>query len=676
MSRKTIHSSCYMCTRDCPITVVTEGDSVLSVEHPDCLRAEAMLEQRESRSRWINPRTRSSSQDPWRVVAREEAVSFAARELQRVRDRHGPQAVAFVSGFTKEARPYLQRLAHCFGSPHYLTESSCCFGSGFVAAAVTLGKEYDYFLEPSRWRQPATKCRLVWSTNPTESRLPYQDHHLLTDSPDVPTIVVDPRRTTLAEAAQIHLQPRPGTDGALALGMANVILKEGLEDREFLRDYAHGLEAFQRYVSEFTPDQTARITGIPSEKVAAAARLYASSRPAQVTISACATTHHSNGFQNHRAILLLTAICGNLDIEGGNRPWGHRVREASVDLGPEEVAALGPPLGAADHPVFVTHYGEGQAMRLSEAIEAEEVRAVFSIGVNLMMWPNSGRLKRALESLEFFSICDFFETPTAGVATAFLPAATNLEREALIVSGSGKVRYRPAAVRPRGQALGDSELIFEMARALGLESQFWDGDIQASFDARLAELGLSFTDLPRSGAPVDVQITESRERGYLEHGFGTPTGKIEFVSTILENEGYEGLPVYREPHWSPVSTPDLASRYPLVLTSGARSRTYTHSQGRQLDTLRSHEPEPLAQMNPADAEARSIQDGEDVKLSSPLGAIVLKARVTDVQLPGVVSAPHGWAEADVNLLVPDAGLDPISGFPPFKSSLCQVQRLD
>lgn len=172
MSRKTIHSTCYMCTRDCPITVVTEGESILSIEHPDCLRAEAMLEQRESRSRWISPRIRSSSQDPWRLVAREEAVSFAARELQRVRDRHGPQAVAFVSGFTKEARPYLQRLAHCFGSPQYLTESSCCFASGFVAAAVTLGKEYDHFLEPSRWRQPATKCRLVWSTNPTESRLP------------------------------------------------------------------------------------------------------------------------------------------------------------------------------------------------------------------------------------------------------------------------------------------------------------------------------------------------------------------------------------------------------------------------------------------------------------------------------------------------------------------------
>ena len=164
-------------------------------------------------------------------VPRDEAVSAAARTLLEVRERHGPQAVAFVAGFTKEARPYLQRLAHCFGSPHYLTESSCCFGSCFVAAAVTLGKEYDYFLGPSRTRYSNTKCRLVWSTNPTESRLPYDRHHLITDASEVATIVVDPRRTPLAEAARIHLQPRPGTDGALALGMAQVIFEEGLEER-------------------------------------------------------------------------------------------------------------------------------------------------------------------------------------------------------------------------------------------------------------------------------------------------------------------------------------------------------------------------------------------------------------------------------------------------------------
>ncbi|MFC1662318.1 molybdopterin-dependent oxidoreductase, partial [Gemmatimonadota bacterium] len=435
MSPKTTYSTCYMCTDDCPITVVSEGDDILSIDHPACVRAEGMLEQRTSRQRWMYPRLRHSPGEPWEDAPRVEAVSMAARRLLAIRDRHGPGAVVFVVGFTKEARPYLKRLAHCFGSPHFVTESSCCFGSGFVAARVTLGREYEYFLGPSRTRYPQTECRLIWSTNPTESRLPYDRHHLITEAGEVSTIVVDPRRTPLAEAAEIHLQPRPGTDGALALGLAHVIFDEGLEDRGFLQGYAHGLDAYRRYVAGFTPSETARITGVGPERIVAAARLYATSHPAQITISACSTIHHSNGFQNHRAILLLSAVCGNLDVNGGNRPWGHRVKEADVDLSEEAVASLGPPLGAREHPVFVQHYGEGQAMRLPEAIESGEVRAVFSIGMNVMMWPNSGRLREALGTLDFFSVCDFFQTPAADLATVFFPAATHLEREALVVSG-------------------------------------------------------------------------------------------------------------------------------------------------------------------------------------------------------------------------------------------------
>ncbi len=675
MSTRTIHSTCYMCTDDCPITVVTDGDHILSIEHPECVRAEGMLEQRTSPLRRIDAGIRTNARDRWQAVSREETASAATRKLQEVRDRHGPGAVAFVSGFTKEARPYLQRLAHHFGSPHYLTESSCCFGSGFVAALVTLGREYEYFLGPSRTRYPNTKCRLVWSANPTESLLPYGRHHLITDAPEVSTVVVDPRRTPAAEAADLHLQPRPGTDGALALGFAHVILEEGLEDREFLQQHAHGLDAYREYVKGFPPHEVARITGVSSEKILAAARLYAASQPAQLTISASATTHHTNGFQNHRTILLLAALCGNLDVEGGNRPWGHRIRETRIDLGAEEVAALGPPLGTKEHRVFVEHYGEAQAMRLSQAIEDGEIRAVFSIGMNVMMWPSSGRLRRALGSLEFFSVCDFFETPTSDLATVFFPAATHLERQALVVTGSGRIQYRPAAVPPRGDARGDTELVFEMARELGLDGHFWAGDILASYDARLAGLSLSVGDLSGTGEPLDLNNPEPDEHGYLRNGFGTPTGKVEFVSTILEEAGYEGLPVYDEPYWSPVSTPEVAQEYPLVLTSGARSATFTHSQGRQFTSSTRREPEPMLQINPVDAATRKIEEGDGVRISSPLGAISMKARVTDMVLPGVVSAPHGWAVADVNLLIPDAGLDPISGFPPFRSSLCQVQRL-
>jgi anaerobic selenocysteine-containing dehydrogenase len=566
-------------------------------------------------------------------------------------------------------RPYLKRLAQAFGSPHYVTESSCCFASGFVAATVTLGKEYEYFLAPGRRRYPQTKCRLVWTNNPPESQIPYGTHHFLVDAPKVPTVVVDPRRTPMADAAEINLQPRPGTDGALALGLAHVIFEEHLQDQAFLDEYAHGLDSYMSYIEEFTPEKTSAITGISKDTIVAAAKRYGSSRPAQIAISPNATTHHTNGFQAHRAILLLAAICGNLDVDGGNRPWTERFVETSIDLSP----STKPPMGAKDFPLFVDLYGEAQGMLLADAIESGQVKGVFSIGMNLMMWPDSKRLDEALRTLELFTVCDFFDNPTVGAANVFFPAATHLERQALVFSGSGQVQYRPAAVTPRGDARGDTELVFEIARNLGLGHRFWDGNIHASYEARLESSNVRLIDLLQQEGPVDIPIETPEERAYKSKGFGTPTGKIEFVSTLLEKAGHPGLPVYEEPKWSPISAPEVAKDFPLILTSGGRSRNYTHSQGRELKTLREREPDPRIQIHPEDAKRRAIEDGDWVEVSSPLGAIEMRVHVTDSVPEGATHAFHGWPGNNINEVIPNH-LDPISGFPPFKSSLCQVRK--
>ncbi len=674
MGREISYSTCYMCTGNCPIAVMSEADRIVSIDHPECVRAGAMLEQRESPGRLITPLMRTSAAEPWREVPWDEALTTTTDRLLDIRNRHGADSVVFAAGYTKEARPYLRRLARLFGSPHYVTESSCCFLSGFVAARVTLGREYEYFLAPGRRRYAQTKCRLVWSNNPTESQLPYDRHHLLEDAPAIPTIVVDPRRTRLAEVAALHLQLRPGTDGALALGLAHVIFRENLQNHEFLQKHSHGLDSYRRYIQEFSPEKTSRITGIPEERIVRAARLYAGSHPAQITISPSATTHHSNGLQAHRAILLLAAACGNLDIEGGNRPWNDRFLEKSVDLENSGHPVAGTAMGAREFPIFVKHSREAQGMVLADAIESGQVKAVFSIGLNLMMWPNSRRLEKALRNLELFTACDFFANPTVDAATVFFPAATHLERQDLVATGAGRIQYRPAAVAPRGRALGDTELVFRIAGQLGLEDHFWNGDIHASYDERLYGSGLRFRDLPTNGESQHVAPPPVRERSYLEYGFGTPTGKVEFVSTELEDAGYDGLPVYQEPGWSPISTPGVAKDFPLILTSGGRSCNYTHSQGRNLQILREREPEARLEIHPRDAEARNIIEGDIVAVSSPTGSITMAARVTDVVPAGVVHAFHGWAGHNINELIPDRGLDPISGFPPFKSSLCEVRK--
>ena len=165
------------------------------------------------------------------------------------------------------------------------------------------------------------------------------------------------------------------------------------------------------------------------------------------------------------------------------------------------------------------------------------------------------------------------------------------------------------------------------------------------------------------------------EKSYEKEGFQTPSGKVEIASSVLAEHGIDPLPVYREPPESPLSRPDLAGRYPLVLTSGARVMAYTHSQFRNIGQLRQLMPEPLADINPADAAPRGINTGDTIKISSPRGTIIVKAKVTDTILTGVVSVPHHWPdEANVNALVDDKNLDPISGFLPCKSLLCQVAK--
>lgn len=674
LETKTTYSSCYMCTSDCPITVVSKGDEILDISHPDCVRAEGMLEQRESALRVTTARVRENCGEDWQDASWDDAIQHTADKMLALREKYGPDSVAFFVGYTKEARPYLRRLQTAFGSPHYITESSCCFGATYISATVTFGDDYNHFFQRSRMRQAESKCRVVWSNNPKESLIPYEKHYILQEANKVPTIVVDPRRTTLAEAAKIHLQPRPGTDGALALGIAHVIIKEGLHDKAFLDKYAHGFGDYEEYVKDFTPERVSEITWVPAEKIIEAAKLYGSMKPAQLWVSQEALVQHTNGAQNHRSVMLLAAVTGNLDVLGGNRPWNSRLKQKGVVVPEGMSKPEGTMMGGDDYPLFPEIYSEGQAMKLAEYIESGKIKAVFSMGTNYLMWPNSNRVGKALKSLDLFVVADFFDTPTTDVATVFLPTATHLERQTLVANMTGRVQYRPAAVAPRGDAHGDTEMLFDVAKALGYGDKFWDGDIHASYDERMTPLDIDFSDLPENGKSLTVDTGDDPEKSYVENGFTTPSGKVEFASTRLSELGHDALPTYKEPFWSPISQPELAKDFPLVLTSGGRSANFSHSQGRNLETLRKRERHPRVQMSPADAEARGIEDDDPILISSPVAEIEMRAWVTDIILPGVVHAPHGWPQANINSLIPDAGLDPISGYPGFKSAICQIKK--
>jgi anaerobic selenocysteine-containing dehydrogenase len=227
-----------------------------------------------------------------------------------------------------------------------------------------------------------------------------------------------------------------------------------------------------------------------------------------------------------------------------------------------------------------------------------------------------------------------------------------------------------------GESRTEWDIYSELAKRLGFGELFWNGDFSRCADDILKPLKITLADLKQHPEGVRLSVVKRPEKYYEKAGFPTPSGKVEIACATLAEHGLDPLPVYNEPPESPLSRPDLLASYPLVMTSGARVMAYTHSQYRNVPRLRKLMPEPLVDINPADARPRGINTGDEVTISTIRGKIRMKARVTGTILPGVVSLPHHWpGEANVNALVDDKNLDPISGFIPCKSQLCQVSKI-
>ncbi len=686
------HTTCYECDANCAFTVTINPEGVATDVKglKNCPRGQLQLERQYHPDRLLYPlkRVGPRGSGEFERISWDEALTTIADKLNETKEKHGAPAAAFFAGYTKEARPQLQRLAHAFGSPNYLTESGCCFSSTMVAEKLTYGYKMK---TTSTIESPKTKCVLVWSTNAAGSIPPFENHHLNKKKRNRQMIVVDPRRTETAELADIHLQIRPGTDGALALCFHHLIFKNNWQDQAFLDEWGNGVEAFKEYVKDFPPETVADICGIDAADIYAAVELFATALPSQIAMSPTSTVQHSNGFQNHRAMILLSAVLGMVDREGGNRFFNDKVLPKPIEKFDICLNELPPRIGDETFPIWTKYWPAAQSMLMPDCIlegKPQKMRALVAMGINTAMWANSKRMERALGELDFFAASDFFHNPATLQADIVLPAATSLERSALIAypgcAYQGEVKYRRRALPPRGEAKPDAQMFLELGVKLGMADEFWNGDLDASW----AEMAEGLPDDVREEAYEKPQgvivyspvIDDLVDEGYMDAdrqwrmtGFKTVTGKIEFDSVELREQGYDGLPTYKEPQESPIASPELFKEYPLVLTSGGRQKTFTHSQQHNIEGLLALDPKPRVQIHPDDATARGIEQGAAVMVSSPRGAVEFYAEVTDIMKQGVVHCFHGWNDANVNELTDDASLDPISGFPAFKSLLCEVE---
>jgi anaerobic selenocysteine-containing dehydrogenase len=332
------------------------------------------------------------------------------------------------------------------------------------------------------------------------------------------------------------------------------------------------------------------------------------------------------------------------------------------------------------------------------------VRGLVGFGANLLLaHADVRRGREALTALDFYVHADLFMNPTAELADVVLPVASPFEREGLKIGfdigaeAQSLVQLRQRVVEPRGEARGDTEIVFDLACRLGLGDRFWNGDIDAAQRHQLGPSGVTLEALRENPAGVRVPL-QTRYRKYAEekdgvpNGFATPTGKIELYSETFLAHGYRPLPEHEEPLMGPRSRPDLAERFPLILTC-AKSTQFCESQHRALPSLRRRVPDPEVELHPAAAGERSIREGDWVAIETPEGQVRARAKLNESLDPHVVCGQHGWWQAcpelgapaydpfgpegaNYNLVIGNAAIDPISGSVPHRAYLCQIRRVE
>jgi anaerobic selenocysteine-containing dehydrogenase len=774
-TRRRIPAFCPLCASRCGCEAVVEEGRLVAIEpdplHPTgralCAKGRASPALVEASDRLLYPvrRTRPKGDpDPgWQRISWDEALDETAAALRRIAAESGPEAVAFgvttTSGTAiSDAQPWVDRLINAFGSPNNCNSWEICAWHRQFARAFTPGAGIgmpDY---------AQAGCILLWGHNPGTSLLAAATRIAEARTRGARLIVVDPRHVGFAVKADCWLQVRPGTDAAVALAIAGVMIEEGWFDSEFVRQWTNGpflvresdgallgvealaegggdgfvawdegrgtalrydpaargydrppvrlalsgsfvvagrdgpiacRAAFDLYAARcraMSAEIAARLSGVAADAIRAAARLLWQHRPvAHYTWTGL--EQQSNATQTDRAIAVLHALTGSIDVPGGNVQFAQVPVNDVSGSELRDAAQWRKALGLADRPLGMGKSGWILSDDLYRAViegQPYRVRALVGFGLNLLLsHADAARGAEALRRLEFHVQSDLYLTPTAAHADIVLPVASAWEREGLRV-GFGLdqdacelVQFRPAMVAPRGEARPDLDIVFDLAVRLGLGRHFWHGDIEAALDHHLAPSGVSLAALRANPRGIRLPLEPAYEK-YRDTGFATPSGKIEIFSTGLHGIGQPPLPEFR----APLATAD---GFPLTLTT-VKSPLYCHSQHRNLAQLRRLEPDPVAEIGHPTAAAAGIGDGDWLVITTPRGRVRARAELSSTLADGIVAARHGWWQAcselglpgydaldpggaNVNLAIGVEAADPVSGAAPHRCYPCRIEKL-
>jgi len=632
-----------------------------------CAKAYASAQWLYSPQRLTHPLRRVGEKGEGRFerISWDEALDTVAEKLAEQKEQYGARSLAMLSPQARSYKEYMQRFLYYHGSPNY-AHSGICFIQRAFGMAHTLGR-FDFHTTPDFEHADVI---VVWGANPVNAFTAMGLLRRLVAARErgARLIVIKPELQADASKADVWLPVRPGTDGALALAMLNVIVGEELYDKEFVADWTYGFDELVEHVQGHTPEWAEPITGLPAEQIREVARIYAGADAACIL--------PGNGFDqvvasNHavRAVAILMAITGNIDRPGGNlanagppppiKPVLPRdiLTQQMVDdlVGPELPRPLQPFLEGVSSAYY----------KVLDAVLTEDpypIKAVIAPGTQpTVITRGPRRVIEALEKLDFFVVVDVMETAAMPWADIVIPVATMYESDVPFEArptGEGLwLMARNRVVEPLGDYRTDHELWLDLACRMGYGEHFWNGDIEACMNWQLEGLGITMEELRKHPQGI-VLKPKPIEYEKFAQTFGTPSfrlsgepnlpqGKVAVYNTTYEELGHSPLPEWVEPPESPTATPELLERYPLTLFDTHTTAVYNHGWLHNVPALREVQPDPWIHLHPDTARARDIEDGDWVIVESPHGSMRVKALHFPGIRPDTVMGVHGcWQSCE------------------------------
>ena len=697
--REVRKTNCHFCGYLCAFFATVEDGRVVDLE-PDpsrypydpkilagCRRWKMNLDVLDGPDRVNYPirRVGERGANTWERVSWDEALDDIANRLQALADAHGPETLASMIGGPHASFWPLHRFMNLFGSPNNMGIGQICWNPRIWMDAITFGWTIEADINEE------TECVFIWGTNPAESDNSswWQAVRNIGKSA-TPLVVIDPRYTRTASCADLWIAPKTGTDCALALGFLNVIIEEGLYDRDFVDEWCHGFDELAEHVKAYTPEYVADFCGITADEVRKAARLFGQARAAALVSGRGIDQSGSNVAPTHRAICCLRAITGNIDKPGacimtemsdftteielemaGTLAPEHEARCLNTPYTPlqcydgyKKVRTITERLGCALPMRYMTSAHPDLVLRAMETGEPYPVRALIVNATNpLLTYADTHRVFRALMGLDLIVVIDYYLTSTAQIADYVLPCAGAIERPLFQQHGgvANIVYGGPAAVEPYYERRSDYDIFRELGRRLGQGASWPHETFKEACEAALAQAGMTWDEYCEKGLyfrpPVPFKYLYPDETG-SPRGFATTTGKIELASEILPEVGGTRLP-------EPTDTLHLCSEKliasaeargggHIAMVTGARKQPYNASMYFNNPKFRKSSPYPAVELSRATAERFGLAAGDVAELATDKGTARFVVEVHTMR-DDLASVDYGWWHPEWEPGAPDFG---------------------